>query len=507
MGAFLHFKQHPLAFLRHAVASFNHLPCTMRYLLLLLTTIWAFGLSAQEICNNSIDDDADGLIDLNDTTDCFCANTSVPLEGILPNPSFEDFDCQPVSYSQLDCADTWSQGTYSTADYFLNPSYMPAWIEQPLPGGGIACVGGYFCPDYMEYVGGCLLAPMVSDSSYTLKMSVAGFIADNFLSSITGQDLSPVNITIYGFATCPSFPTNVSLCPGTEGWTELGHATYDPSVSWSEITISFVPPFDVQAILIGSPCTLPPDYPSVANQFLAYFLVDELSLHTTGTVGPLITSEGSWCNGDLVLTAHADSTMTGYQWYQGGIAIPGASDTVLAVSALALDSGNYVFQVLSDTSCALSNFHVNTQIEPTPYIALTVDGLWCPVPGTYQWFLNNTLIPGATDDYYLPLENGVYTVMVTNDPGCSTLSYAFDWINTAIATSPAEWIILTFSQEDATLQVRGAQGRSLLTVSDASGRVIKSMEFTGPDHRYSMASAARGVYVARINDRTIRFIR
>lgn len=36
--------------------------------LLLLAFLYPVALSAQEICNNGIDDDGDGLIDLNDRT-------------------------------------------------------------------------------------------------------------------------------------------------------------------------------------------------------------------------------------------------------------------------------------------------------------------------------------------------------------------------------------------------------------------------------------------------------
>ncbi|MBK9760000.1 MAG: hypothetical protein IPO90_08535 [Flavobacteriales bacterium] len=116
----------------------------------------------------------------------------------------------------------------------------------------------------------------------------------------------------------------------------------------------------------------------------------------------------------------------------------GATDTVLAVSALALDTGDYVFRTVGDTSCALSTFHVDNEIAPLPYIALTVDGLWCPLPGTYQWFLNGSLVLGATDAYYDPAENGTYTVQLTNAQGCSTISYPFDWYSTGIMPNAAQ---------------------------------------------------------------------
>ena len=481
----------------------------LRTALLLLTCVFLSSLHAQEICDNGMDDDADGLIDLNDTTDCACGLVPVPLDGILLNPSFEDFDCVPTSYSQLDCASFWNQATISTSDYFRTDGYMPSFIPQPLPGGGNGCVGGYFCHDYMEYVGGCLTAPLMNGQSYELKMSIAAFEVDNFLNQTTVLDLSPVDVTIYGLAVCPTWPTSISLCPGNEGWTEIGHAMYTPSNAWSTITITIVPTFTVEAIMAGSPCTLPADYPNVFDPWLAYFLLDEFSLSTSGTPGAALTLEGNWCDGDLVVTAHPDSSITGYQWYQDGVAIPGATDSILSISALSLDSGDYVFRAVGDTSCGLSTYHVATEIEPTPYIALTVDGLWCPLEGTYQWYLDGTLIAGATDAYHVPESNGVYTVVLTNAQGCSSVSFPFDWIGMASPTLPASGptLLFSFSPVDATLRLVGFPERSLLTIYDAAGRSILSERVTGPDHRCPLPDVSHGIYTARSAGQTLRFVR
>jgi hypothetical protein len=45
---------------------------------LIAFTLFHFSLSAQEICNHAIDDDLDGLIDLNDTSDCVCHLAKAP---------------------------------------------------------------------------------------------------------------------------------------------------------------------------------------------------------------------------------------------------------------------------------------------------------------------------------------------------------------------------------------------------------------------------------------------
>ena len=87
------------------------------------------GLLMEEICDNALDDDEDGLIDLNDP-DCDCPVLE-PVSAI-PNPSFEDMNCCPQDISQLSCADTWIQASEATTDYLHTCGWM-GWEELPPP--------------------------------------------------------------------------------------------------------------------------------------------------------------------------------------------------------------------------------------------------------------------------------------------------------------------------------------------------------------------------------------
>ena len=71
-------------------------------------------LSMEEICDNGIDDDENGLIDLNDPS-CDCV--IVGPVSLIPNPSFEEMDCCPWTFGQLDCATSWNQASVPTTDY------------------------------------------------------------------------------------------------------------------------------------------------------------------------------------------------------------------------------------------------------------------------------------------------------------------------------------------------------------------------------------------------------
>ncbi|HEX2618031.1 MAG TPA: hypothetical protein VHL57_10845, partial [Flavobacteriales bacterium] len=153
--------------------------------------------SAQEICDNGIDDDADGLIDLNDATDCSCSGTVVlPLPSFIPNPSFEQYNCLPSMAGELSCSTGWAQGTLGSTDYFFSGSFMPPSVPQPLPDGH-ACVGVIISQGYSEYLGTCLSTPLLAGNTYDLHMSVAGASIATFFAG-GNVFYGPIALTVYG---------------------------------------------------------------------------------------------------------------------------------------------------------------------------------------------------------------------------------------------------------------------------------------------------------------------
>ena len=94
-----------------------NIPDYLRTILLIGSLIFSSSAFSQEICNNGIDDDGDGLIDLNDAVDCNCTPISTSGPSLIPNSSFENMACCPSSYSQVNCASGWVQATDATSDY------------------------------------------------------------------------------------------------------------------------------------------------------------------------------------------------------------------------------------------------------------------------------------------------------------------------------------------------------------------------------------------------------
>ena len=391
-------------------------------------------LSAQEICNNAIDDDFDGLVDLSDTTDCDCLNgLNLGSGSLIPNPSFEDFNCLPTSWSQLNCADTWQQATIATSDYFNSLSYYPAIFPQPVPDGtGLA--GGYAFPGWQEYLGACLTSPMLAGETYTITFDIAATGADGFFSSVAPIWFGPIDITIFGAPTCTPFPLPITGCPvGTSGYVELGASPYTPSFTWSTITITFVPTVDIYAIILGSPCILPLDYVTNFSGHSPYIFYDDLTLNESLPFLAVVDSVGGFCTNDRGLIAHPDTASGIYQWYYENSALIGETDTILDISANGYLPGTYQFFFeVNDTICSVTQVEVMPPAYPDVQFSVSMPAGCTPLTtdltnttaawltGTCFWDFGDgttSSICAATHTFTLP---GTYdvTLTVTSPQSC-----------------------------------------------------------------------------------------
>lgn len=347
---------------------------------------------SQEICDNGIDDDGDGLIDLNDVVDCYCAPVIIP--SLIPNASFEQTDCCPTSFSQLSCATGWSQATDPTSDFFNCGFNFGAASSAGLvpPPDGIGYLGAIFSPGWQEYVGSCLTSPLLAGNPYTLEMSIASTPIDGQGAVCNGGviDFPPIDITIFGHPGCPAFPVGTSTCPSAAdpAWIVVGTATYTPVSNWGIISITFTPTANINAVIIGSPCALPAGY-SPPSGCYPYFYFDNLILQESN-LSNNITQTGQWCDNNIQLITGPTAGST-YQWYLDGIALTGETNLTLNVSTNNYGVGNYTIVTTTGPSCASSSDSV--VLPPLPlasYIAASVcDGL--PVS-----FIDNSSFPSGT---------------------------------------------------------------------------------------------------------------
>jgi len=373
---------------------------SLKRLLAFLLCMISLSAFSQEICNNGIDDDADGLIDLNDTVDCFCSpGNAAAVPSMISNPSFETMSQCPYYFSQIAFATGWNMGTQGTSDFqntcgisFVFPAATNAGLLPFPDGNGIS--GALYGSDYKEYISTCLSTALTPGVPYQLNFNVASTPILSAGSVCNGgvPYYSPVDITIYGNTNCSAQPilTPGFACPTAidPTWVVLGSVTYTPMPSWSVATITFTPTTNIKSIMLGPPCNLPPDYPVLIGfNFAAcqpYFYYDNMILNRSSTFDYVgITPTGHYCSNNIVLTANANNTVTPaatWQWYLNGVAIGGATSPTYSVPAG--NTGDYQVRLLDGSLCAISQKYTVT--NAAPFIAVNSPTICASTSATLQ---------------------------------------------------------------------------------------------------------------------------
>jgi gliding motility-associated-like protein len=325
---------------------------------ILLLYITSSAQSTFEICDNGIDDDNDGFIDIQDE-DCFCPEWKT--KSIIPNASFELQDCCPESASMASCASGWLQASLATPDYFHACDYSGSDIfnlPQPIPDGEgfIGFIDGSFTgdfnPKWKEYVGTCLTTPLQKDTSYQLQFHL-GFM---------DREVSPeINMAIFGTADCDMLPfdntDNSFGCPtGNVQWVRLGGVSSVGQNEWKPQEIIFKSTIDVAAIVVGPDCSVR----SATNN--PYHFMDNLILAKLTDFDVNIKAGDDLCAQDFMLQIRAQ-TDARYQWYKDDIAIANATQNILTELS---GPGSYRVRIENEVSCFLSKAY-----EYFPPVALS----------------------------------------------------------------------------------------------------------------------------------------
>jgi|GEM_PF-2001999 len=420
-------------------------------------------VAAQELCANAIDDDADGLIDLNDP-DCPCSAVIIPAgtPSYIQNHSFEDRvvgengPCCPYGFSTLGinwlaCAQNWNQATSATSDYFNMCGFAPPSFPMPPPDGD-AAIGFISTTTYKEYVGSCIFDnPMYAGTEYTLSLWTAGLSI-----SETNFAGAPLNIgvfyegvyplTLWGRTNCVPMPIATMECIGFEdGWVELARVEYQPDNGWLHVSMTFMPSQEIRMIMLGAPCDLPATFVPTAGMidtdqgpvpmnFYPYNMADDLLL--TAAVDQVltpVTSTGRVCSNNVVVTAMPPAGATGHQWYVDGVAIVGQTSTTLNASALGLAGGLYTLSSSFEGQCLMGNTSVWSPDIPEPAFVIAPASGCAPLTvffsdttgrgtSTISWDFGDGAIGTGTTAVHTYTTEGSYdvTLTISTAEGCLT---------------------------------------------------------------------------------------
>ncbi|MEL6987436.1 MAG: immunoglobulin domain-containing protein, partial [Bacteroidota bacterium] len=393
-------------------------------------------LYSQEVCDNSIDDDGDNLVDINDP-DCDCSTSSSTFYLI---ESFENNTCCPTLSTSECCLDPldpgydcctgnaigcldsqWELVHEGTPDY-MNCTYdgSPLFPPPPVPFPfGTGCIGvangGFYC----EAIGTCLPSPLINGDNYILEF----FIGFPDVTNFPGLNNEPIEISLWGQANCPNLPSAGLECLEDFGWEEIINIPVNGAQgSWVQILENFSPSSNYSAIAIAASCATVNSYSD------SYHYIDEIVIISDDPNGPIFVEQpvlSGNCVSGFELEIN-DDPGNSYQWYLEGVAITGATSANLNL-ATPYTSGNYQVRVTTANGCGTSNpfffdpdlatltFNENIENESCPsendgQIEITTDFENQPV--TYNW--NNNGNGNILDD----LEPGNYSVTITDNNGC-----------------------------------------------------------------------------------------
>ncbi|WP_163408372.1 Ig-like domain-containing protein [Flavobacterium ajazii] len=358
----------------------------MKHPLLIVFLFISLFCYSQENCNNGIDDDGDGKIDLNDE-DCICNNFTTT--SLLQNPSFEEKTGCPQGYDDTPTANNWTKGTIPSPDYLNKDCYLFNTIYtknlQNFPDGkGI--LRAVYKNNKKEYIAAKLSTSLLAGVNYQLTLNIASLMSietTNLSKRFDFNFLAPTYVTLYGCNNKDNLPLYTTSDPNSfdPSWIEIGKVLYQPQTTWGEITISFTTSTDINAIMLGPEKTLPPSF---NTDYEPSFLYDNLRLNTAENFGVTIIQSGNFCNNDLILTANLTKTMnltTTFQWYKNGIAINGATNKSYPIPSVKTNLGEYTLKVTDGNDCFLSSkLTINNSITNPP---VTVVQPTCQDPNGY----------------------------------------------------------------------------------------------------------------------------
>ena len=289
--------------------------------------------------------------------------------SLIPNHSFEDTNCCPKNYSQMNCAKTWIQASAATSDYYNTCGFTngAAFSPPPMPiPNGDGYVGfidqsrgaAYV---YKEYVGACLSNTMLAGKNYIMEFYISH-----------GSGNTTMDIALFGSPVCADLPfggAGYYDCPTNDATT--GYMLLNTQVvvlgagAWSKVTMNFTPLVNINAIVLGPKCgrTAVP-----AGVSYNYYYLDDLQLSSDLKVE--VDSVGHLCQDNLVLGARPFKPGGYYIWYKDGVELVGEKDSVLNVSAKNYGPGKYTLMYVMRDKCSfvevdLSSFYPEADFDAT----------------------------------------------------------------------------------------------------------------------------------------------
>jgi hypothetical protein len=227
---------------------------------------------------------------------------------------------------------------------------------------------------------------------------------------------------------------------------------------------------------------------AVSNSFNITILPSNAPTVTISVIG-----QTEFCDGDsATLQASVMPPISNFQWQKNGVDLVGETSSVLKV----FDSGIYSVKVVGGNGCqqtAIASIVVNQL--PVPVITSIWSALFSNYTTGNQWYLNNTIIPGATNQQYTATSVGNYSVLVTDGNNCQNFSAPF-FYNSISESSDQRFKIAPNPTTGIVTLEHNLNENVSLTVADIYGKTIYQsiLQKAEKTTQLDFSNLAKGIY-------------
>jgi len=203
---------------------------------------------------------------------------------------------------------------------------------------------------------------------------------------------------------------------------------------------------------------------------------------------------------------HSTGNPTSWKWIFNG-ASPDTSNIQNPTNICYNTPGTYPVTLIVANSAGRDTLTVASLIiysnpPPPPTITLgSGDTLFSSHGSSYQWYLNGSLIAGATDSFYVATQGGTYAVQITDGLGCNSLSGGF--IITGVSPFSLEdgkGIRIYPNPVSQELLISFFGDKPELTVVDMLGQIIdiRPIEKSSTNYSVNVSDFRDGSYLLQI---------
>ncbi|MCX6270809.1 MAG: T9SS type A sorting domain-containing protein [Bacteroidetes bacterium] len=142
----------------------------------------------------------------------------------------------------------------------------------------------------------------------------------------------------------------------------------------------------------------------------------------------------------------------------------------------------------------------NNNSLPTPVITYVAPNLHSSYSTGNQWYFGTTLIPGATQQDYLPTQYGNYKVVVTDSTGCTAISLPFNYNTTNIPENNGGMITLSPNPAHHSLSVKCQNNTTPLLwhLFDITGQGLTGGIIGETESVIDLSAFKPGLYIIRL---------